>query len=417
MTKILDVYLHDKLTGQLTQNINGGLSFAYTQSYIEKNNPAISFSLPLREEIYHDKQVRPFFSNLLPDTIIRTRLARYLGVSEKNPFSLLEMIGGECAGALSLYPHNMTLSNQENQEEILDHQQLKNIIHFLKQRPLLAGEEGVRLSLAGAQDKIAVGLKNNHITLIRGHQPPTHILKPVIQEIDSSVHNELFCMRLAELLKIKVPKTFIRYVDDIPYFLIERYDRIKDINGKFVRLHQEDFCQAMGIMPEMKYEREGGPGFNQSQDLLHHISCQPAVDQMAFLKRFIFNYLIGNADGHGKNFSLLYINKKPVLSPAYDMLSTAVYPHLAYKMAMKIGNKYTPEEVFWRHWMQLVPNTMIAQRNLSKELYEMSKKIEVKAEKLKSNLIKENISSYIFDDIIAIIRRRSAHILSILPFS
>jgi len=282
---------------------------------------------------------------------------------------------------------------------------------LLKRRPLLAGDDGLRLSLAGAQDKIAVGLHGDKITLIKGTSPTTHILKPVIGDIKDSVHNELFCMRLAKLVGINVPATEIRYVNDTPYFLVERYDRVQDSNGKIRRLHQEDFCQALGIMPEIKYEREGGPGFARCQEVLRTHSAKPAVDQIALLERLIFNYLIGNSDAHGKNFSLLYSGgNKPKLAPAYDLLSTAVYPDLSVKMAMKIGGKYKPDDVCLRHWHKLVPDTAAARKNLEKKLIDMLKICPEKAQVLKIDLEKQNIKSDIFNDLSEIINARAKHI-------
>ncbi len=410
MSRILDVYLHEIFAGQLIQNDSGGLSFTYDENYISESHALLSLSLPLRTEIFEGDVVRAFFSGLLPDDIVRHRLARYLGVSEKNPFSLLEAIGGECAGALSLYPQGQTPpETSQDDAEILDDKKLQDILDLLKRRPLLAGDDGLRLSLAGAQDKIAVGLRDDRIALIRGTTPTTHILKPVIADIKDSVHNELFCMRLAKMMGIDVPSAQIRTAGDTPYFLVERYDRVHD-NRTIKRLHQEDFCQALGIMPDVKYEREGGPSFARCQDVLRDASARPAADQIALLERLIFNYLIGNADAHGKNFSLLYKGNKPELAPAYDLLSTAVYPDLSAKMAMKIGGKYKPDDVFLRHWHKLIPDTAAAKKNLEKQIENMAINCRNKANDLVETLGKDNIRSSIFHDICEVINKRANHI-------
>ncbi len=411
MSRALDVYLHGVYAGQLIQNDVGKLLFTYDTSYVAKEQLALSLSLPVRLKTYEDNIAKAFFSGLLPEDIVCHRLARYLGVSEKNPFALLEAIGGECAGALSIYPEGITPPKPKKMDiEVLDDQKLQDILELLKRRPLLAGTDGLRLSLAGAQDKIAVGVNNKKIALIKGGTPTTHILKPMIADIKDSVQNELFCMRLAKLVGIKVPKTEIRYLNKIPYFLVERYDRQEDENTKIQRLHQEDFCQAMGIMPELKYEREGGPSIMQCQHILRDYSAKPAVDQINFLQCIIFNYLIGNADAHGKNFSLLYRDKMPELSPAYDLLSTAVYPELSKKMAMGIGGKYKPEEIFMRHWQRLVPDTVVAKKNLEKQIKNMAAECLEKADELKKMLEKEGIQSSIFDDIFSVIRQRAEHL-------
>ncbi len=411
MSRVLDVYLHDVLAGQLTQGKGGVLSFAYDGSYVEGGKPAVSISMPLQEQSYDGTEVRAFFSGLLPDDIVRHRLAKYLGVSEKNPFSLLEVIGGECAGALSLYPVGDKPSAAKDADiEVLDDKSLKETLDLLRRRPLLAGDDGLRLSLAGAQDKIAVGMRDGKIALLKGHTPTTHILKPLIEDVKDSVHNEVFCMRLAAMMGIDVPSVEIRWLGDTPYFLIERYDRIKTKADKVQRLHQEDFCQAMGIMPDIKYEREGGPSVADCQTILRANSTRPAVDNLRFLGRVIFNYLIGNADAHGKNYSLLYTNAKPQLAPAYDLLCTSVYPELSIRMAMKIGKKYKPDDVFLRHWNRLVPDTKAAHKNLQSQLIKMADNCMEKAGELRSDFEAQGVNSEIFGDITAVIKQRAKHI-------
>lgn len=410
--RLLDVYLHEKFSGQLVQNEAGGLSFTYAQDYINQNNPALSISLPLRSEPYEGDKVKAFFSGLLPDEIVRHKLARYLGVSERNPFALLEAIGGECAGALSLYPTGQYPPLEDWDDiEILNEQKLSDILELLKRRPFLAGDNGLRLSLAGAQDKMAVGVIDGKIALVKGSRPTTHILKPAITDIKDSVYNELFCMRLAQMVGIEVPTVEVGYNKDHPYFLIKRYDRVQTEDGTVRRLHQEDFCQALGIMPDVKYEREGGPSLNQCQNILLQCAARPAIEQINFLKRVIFNYLIGNADAHGKNFSLLYKGRKPDLAPAYDLLSTAVYSELSSKMAMKIGGKYLPGEVFIRHWHTLVPEKKTATTNLDKQLLSLSNDCMEKSYLLEEELKNSGISSAIFTQIKQVIEKNASHII------
>lgn len=129
------------------------------------------------------------------------------------------------------------------------------------------------------------------------------------------------------------------------------------------------------------------------------------------MRLVIFNYLIGNADAHGKNFSLLYKDGKPVLAPAYDLLSTIIYPNLAKKMAMKIGGKYDPDHVFIRHWMKMVPDTSLAQKTLKKDIEKMCHDTWEKALIVKSELKKEDIQSDVIDQIITVIGKRSDQIL------
>ncbi len=413
MSRILDVYLHEQFVGKLMQDDSGRLQFQYDEKYVFSEEPMpVSLSMPVRLERYEEQKVRAFFSGLLPDDIARYRLARYLGVSEKNPFSLLEAVGGECAGALALYSEGETppLPKIEDTEK-LDSKRLQEILNLLKRRPLLAGEDNVRLSLAGVQDKLAVSLVDDCIAFVRGTTPTSHILKPLIEDVKDSVYNELFCLRLAAQLNIETPRAEIRWLEDMPYFLVERYDRKADSRKKIIRLHQEDFCQALGVLPELKYEREGGPSVLQSLELLQNHSVMPAVDRLAFIQRLIFNYLIGNADAHGKNSSVLFTGRQPKLAPAYDLLSTSIYPNLSIKMAMKIGGKYDPDAVLLGHWHRIVPDTAAAKRALNKALVKMSKDCLEQAHALKSTLKEQGMYSTIFEDICQVIKKRSEHIL------
>jgi serine/threonine-protein kinase HipA len=414
MARILDVWFYGNKAGQLVQDDSGRLQFAYNADYLGSKQPRpLSVSMPVGAAEFEDRVARPFFAGLLPEDLIRRKVAKLLGVSEKNPFSMLEVIGGECAGALSLYPEG-TPPHKENPDDIqiLDEKHLDEIFEHLKRRPLFAGEDGVRLSLAGAQDKLAVRLIGDKLALMRGGAPTTHILKTLISDrhdVTDSVHNELFCLMLAARCGLSVPQAQMRRTPNQPYLLVERYDRRWQGND-VVRLHQEDFCQALSIPPENKYEREGGPGISTCLDEIQKHSIEPLPDRLAFLNVVIFNYLIGNSDAHGKNFSLLYEEGKPRLAQAYDLLSTAVYPELATKMAMKIGGKYDPDEVYLRHWHRLVPDTAVARKAIEKSLADMATTALDQATKLHAELNNENITSPVLDSILALIKKRSTRL-------
>mgnify|MGYP003641007701 CR=1 FL=1 len=406
--KVLDVYLNNAFTGKLIQNDSGVLSFEYDAEYIQTKQAAISVSLPLSVDEYKGDMVKAFFSGLLPEETIREKIAKYLGVSEKNPFALLKAIGGECAGALSLVPEGEVLTSESLDDiQVLNDQELIDLLDLIKRRPMLAGEEKIRLSLAGAQNKLAVSYKDNTVSLVGGAMPTTHILKPMIEHVDDSVHNEYFCMKLAKMVGLSVPDVYLHFAGDTPCYLIERYDRVQNEDGHTVRIHQEDFCQVLGILPEVKYEREGGPNLKTCFELINRYSSKPAVDQIRMLQVTIFNYLIGNVDAHGKNFSFLYTGQKPELSPAYDLLSTAIYPDLSNKMAMKIGGRYKADELCLRHWHRLVPDTKAAESNLEKQLLTLSEKCLEHSTTLKGNLEGRGLSSNVFDSICEVIQKRA----------
>ena len=406
MNQSLDVYLHDRLVGYLEQGAE--LTFTYDADYVAQATCGISLSLPLMREGNRGPHVTAFFAGLLPEDSVRDRVAASLGLSDKNSFALLNAIGGDCAGALALYPHGEKPPKAFDAVEVLDDHRLTEVFALMKRRPMLAGTEGYRLSLAGAQNKLAVGFQDNRVLLIKGGAPTTHILKPPIEHVTGSAHNEFFCMTLAKMVGLDVPEASLQFVDDqTPYYLVARYDRHVTQEGTVTRIHQEDFCQALGLAPDMKYEREGGPSIATCQELITQQTARPAQDHIEFLNRVLFNYLIGNADAHGKNFSLLYRGGRPELAPAYDLLSTAVYPELSEKMAMKIGGLYHPKYVCRRHFHRLVAPTKTAQAALTQQMTKLAQTTKIAAPQLKSTLATKGLACDLFDGIIAVITERA----------
>jgi serine/threonine-protein kinase HipA len=411
----LKVFFNESKAGTLSQDEAGALTFKYDPSYLDNpDSRSVSISMPLQEASYADPVVRPFFSGLLPDEGARQRLAGALGVSAGNAFGLLKVIGGECAGALSLYPDGtLPPSSDDSGLEVLTQLRLEAILGKLRERPLLGGEEGVRLSLAGAQDKLAVCVEGDSIGLAKGGRPTTHILKPVIPGLDGTVENEFFCLRLAARLKLPVATVEIRDKGKIPFLLVERCDRLRQKGGVIKRLHQEDFCQALSVPPELKYEGEGGPGTKRSLDLIERATARPAADRLNFIRALIFHYLVGNADAHAKNYAFLYGGKTPDLAPLYDVVCTAAYPRLAKKQAMALGGRALPDTIQLRHWLTLVPDTRSAQRLLVKDMTELSNRIRAAADKLAVECKEAGIKHEILATVREVIEERAKHLLRI----
>ncbi|NIA28201.1 MAG: type II toxin-antitoxin system HipA family toxin, partial [Desulfobulbaceae bacterium] len=330
-----------ELVGQLIQDDGGQMTFQYDKAWLTKPEPIpLSRSLPLREERFTQKESRAFFGGTLPEESNRKVIARILGISDKNDFAMLEQIGGECAGAISFLPEDEEIRENDDRYRELADDELVRVLRELPCRPLMAGEDGIRLSLAGAQDKIAVRVDNAKISIPRGSAPSTHVLKPAIDTYAGVVFNEAFCMTLANACDLNAAPVEIRKVEDIDYLLAQRFDRIQDNEGNIQRLHQEDFCQALGIPSEIKYQSEGGPKLADSFTLIRDASSAPALDLIALLDAVIFNLLIGNHDAHAKNFSLLYMPDRSIrLAPLYDLVCTVYYMQLTDKMAMKIGGE------------------------------------------------------------------------------
>ena len=383
MTRTLDVYLHHHLVGHLLQDEHGQLGFQYVESWLGTSEAtALSRSLPLRQERFKRNECRGFFAGILPEESKRIMIAKNLGISGKNDFAMLEQIGGECAGAITFIPAGQSLPEREDDYRHLSSTELARILRELPRRPLMAGEEGIRLSLAGAQDKIAVHVSGDVISIPLGGAPSTHILKPAIEHFEGLVFNEALCMKLASAVDLNVAKADIGNVEGIDYLLVERYDRhlVSLVSGgpnKLHRKHQEDFCQALNIVPENKYQNEGGPSLKQCFELLREVSTSAVRDLQGLLDAVIFNYLIGNHDAHGKNFSLLYSGateheRTTRLAPLYDLLSTVYYPELAKKMAMKIGGEYASDSVFPLHFEKLAEEAGLSKPLVKKRVLELA---------------------------------------------
>ena len=353
MMRTLDIWWDGRLVGQLTQNQHGELGFAYAPEWLNDAEALpLSASLPKRADPFSRRECRPFFGGLLPEESQRDAAAQALGVSRANDFALLDRLGGDVAGALQLLPPGdaPTKPALDQRPSPLDDEGLIRVLDALPVRPLLAGEEGLRLSLAGAQSKVPVVLVDGSVALPAPGQPTTHILKPPISRFKATTENEAFVMRLAASIDLDVAPVEPRVVKDRTFLLVQRYDRAIGGDGNVRRIHQEDFCQALGVPPETKYASEGGPTFKDCFELLRRVAARPAVDVLKLLDAVIFNVIAGNADAHGKNFSILYSDEGPRLAPLYDLLATVAYPDLSQKFAMRIGKRATLAELDAKGW-------------------------------------------------------------------
>lgn len=410
MTHELEVWLFENRIGTLSL-FEGRLNFTYAEEWLARpNSVALSCSFPLQAAPFDDHQTRPFFAGLLPEGQMRRLIAQQFQVSRQNDFALLDHIGGECAGAVTITEPSNTLPHLalNNEVEWLSDDELIAILDELPRRPMLAGKDGLRLSLAGAQDKLPVVFDGNRIGLPRNNTPSSHILKPAIQAVEDSVSNEHFCLLLAETMKFKTARSLVHAVGDHRFLLVERYDRTHNASGNLTRLHQEDFCQALGVVPEMKYQNEGGPDLAQCFALVRRVTRPSAPNILRLLDHVIFNALIGNHDAHAKNFSLLITNQGAVLAPLYDVLSTAVYPDLTPKMAMKLGSKYKFSEVEIRHWEQFASSAGLSVAQTRKRIMELAHQLPGVAHKLQNSPDHGFANSQIIEKIVSLIEQRSA---------
>ncbi len=353
MTRALTVWWEGTVVGSLTTDRHDAMRFAYDADWLaDPAAPALSVSLPRRPEPFPPRQCRPFFEGLLPEGAQRDAVAAALGVSRANEFRLLERLGGEVAGALALWPAGETPPRFAAAGPVSApaDDELAALLARLDARPFLAGTPGLRLSLAGAQSKLPVILLDGRIALPAPGQPTTHILKPPIARFVATTENEAFAMRLTARLGLDVAPVEPYVAAGQACLLVTRYDRRREPDVAVRRLHQEDFCQALGIVADRKYAADGGPGFRQCFELVRRACTRPAVEVLKLLDAAIVQVLLGNADAHGKNYSLLLQGGRVELAPLYDLLSTVAYPDLSPNFAMRIARRATLEELRRGDW-------------------------------------------------------------------
>ncbi|WP_144096950.1 type II toxin-antitoxin system HipA family toxin [Croceicoccus sediminis] len=344
----LVVWWDERKAGELSIDKGGAMHFAYAPDWLaDETAPALSHAMPKQQELFKDHACKAVFGGLLPEETQRTAIARALGVSPDNPFRLLEALGGDVAGALAFLPKDEEplQDHSETTPEPLQENELAELLGRLPAVPMLAGEGGARLSLAGAQSKLPVVVTaDGGIAIPRLGEPSTHLIKPEPDRFAGLAANEAFCLALARAVGIDAAHAEWREVAGKPLLLVERYDRMW-IEGKTKRLHQEDFAQALGVPSNRKYAAEGGPTFRDSFALLRSAATRPAREVLKLADAAIFNLIIGNADAHAKNYSLLRReNGEVVLAPLYDLVATHMWKELSPKLAMRFGRAATLEE-------------------------------------------------------------------------
>lgn len=342
--KSLNVFFEDKLVGVFSQNDEMVHSFKYASEWINNEGSfPISISMPLQAEEFGNKVTLAFFENLLPEGNVRAILEKWH--HSEGAFNTLSKYGEDCAGALVI-TSKKTPPKSKTKEANLEIE-LSEIYESIDENKgavdLIADKNPGYLSIAGAQDKFPCIFENGKIYLPKSGEPTTHIVKtPIMMKgIKESVYNEYFCMTLASKIGLNVPSVHV--LEGVhPLFLVERYDR--HLVGKVMkRIHQQDFCQALGILSSEKYESDGGPSFETDFKLMiDTVTARKRVEStFRLIDWFCFNLLIGNNDSHSKNISFLMIDGKYELSPFYDLISTAIYPTLDAKFSFKIGGVST----------------------------------------------------------------------------
>lgn len=346
MSEGLSIWLSGLEVAVVSSARGGKLHLSYTQAALERyalGTPLLSLSLPLTSERYSHGVVKSFLDGLLPEGEPRRAIADGLNVKASDTYSLAEALGRDCAGALVILPVGEAMPSLSTTRLTtpLSQLELEDLVANLRSAPL-GISANVRLSLAGVQDKLTLTrMLDGSWALPNAVTPSTHILKPDIAAYANTVGNEAYCMRFAKHLGLSVANVETIVVNSRNLIVVERFDRIVDQKGTVKRVHQEDFCQALAIPPDKKYQELGGPSLRKVAQILDLAGAE-ALE--ALLQAVTVNVLIGNGDAHGKNFSLIHERPGEIhLAPLYDLVSTYVYGEK--RLAMYIDNVERLESV------------------------------------------------------------------------
>ena len=409
-TGSLDVYLLGRKVGCIDYSSHrNDMRFTYDAEYLaSKDALPLSYALPLRSDPFDSERTTIFFENLLPPDQVRRKLGPILHLSRHNVFGFLEALGGDCAGAISLWPHGETPLSGKERVKRLDEDDAAEILGSLKKRPLYVnGIDGYRISGSGAQNKLIARIVNGHIELPLFGAPSTHIIKPPADGFEDSVHNEYFCQRLAAEIGLSASRAEILELGGGLYYAAERYDR-EIVAGKPRRLHQEDFCQILSVDPEAKYESDGGPSIRQCMEVSRKMRLSP-TSQIALVDSVVFNCIIGNADAHAKNLSIVYHGRRADFAPLYDLVSTSVYPELSQEMAMRIGGDAAFDSISRDSFSRMAEECAVAPKLVLGRLDYIAKRIVPAASRL-ADECNARFPSKVYKQIHSVIQQRLSRI-------
>lgn len=362
--RTLIAVMNGAVIGTVVRERSGRTYFIYDDAWRQRSDAVpLSLSMPPARATHPHAAIDAFLWGLLPDNAqTLSRWASRFHVSARNAFGLLSHMGEDCAGAVQFVPPDQVPALENDAvDDInwLSETQIGARLQLLRQDPSAtrsASDHG-QFSLAGAQPKTALLLRDGRWGVPSGHTPTTHILKPPAEAFDGHAENEHFCLNLARRLGLPVAHSEVQQFDGEPAIVVTRFDRIEH-QGRLIRVHQEDLCQALGVQPTSKYQSEGGPGPIAIAALLRTHSSTPTRDLDTFIDALAFNWLIGGTDAHAKNYSLLFGRGGRVrLAPLYDLGSALPYPSLRQDKlanAMKIGNTYRIRDIRRRHWEKLL---------------------------------------------------------------
>lgn len=359
--------------GEWRAPAGGPMELRYQPSWIEsREGRPLSLSLPLglADVPLRGKEVGWFFDNLLPDrSEVRRRMQQRYSARSLDPFDLLATIGADCVGAVQLLAEDAEPPRIDRIDGTpLDDAGVERVLLASRSTVARLGDDDdFRISLAGAQEKTALLLHEGRFCVPRGATPTTHILKLAIGDADGrdlsgSVENEWLCLQLLRGFGLSVANAEMKTFGETRALVVERFDRKLHSSGTYwLRLPQEDLCQATGTPPERKYESDGGPGLKRIATILR-TSERRDEDLGTLMRAQVLFWLLAAIDGHAKNWSLrILAGGRYHLTPMYDVVSAwpivgqranQVHP-TKLKLAMALWEKnrhYRIHEIGRRHF-------------------------------------------------------------------
>jgi serine/threonine-protein kinase HipA len=407
MTSELVALLDGKEIGRVHNDARGRLTFVYNDEWRKAPDAyPLSLSMPLAAKEHGPSVIRAFLWGLLPDNeIVLGRWATKFQVSARNVFALISHVGEDCAGAVQFVtPERLDAirSVKEDKVEWLGEPDIAKRLQMLRDDHAawrLPRDTG-QFSLAGAQPKTALLLQNKRWGIPSGRIPTTHILKPPTGHFDGHSENEHFCLMLARNLGLPSAQSQVMRFEKEIAIVIERYDR-QHKGNEIVRIHQEDICQALGIVPTERYQNEGGPSAADIVELLRTSSTDRETDVNTFVDAIGFNWLIAGTDAHAKNYSLLLGGGPLVrLAPLYDVASILPYDEFdmqKLKLAMKVGGEYKLSLIGLRHWQKFARETRLNADELIARLGSMAKQLPEEADDARKRAQAEGLDKAIID--------------------
>ena len=398
----LRVLLEGRVVGQLVRGRGRKLSFEYDEAWrLAEDAFPLSLSMPLAAARHEHRPVSAYLWGLLPENpLVLDRWAKQFQVPVTDAFALLAEVGEDCPGAVQFVRSEREadlLASRKTEVEWLDDAQIGDRIRALRENHgawRIPSDTG-QFSLAGAQPKTALLYDGQRYGVPAGRTPTTHILKPPLPELDGHPENEHLCLGLARALGLPSASSTVQKFDREIAIVIERYDRLRQ-GRRWRRIHQEDGCQALSILPTLKYQSEGGPGPKQLIELLRTYSTRAVEDVDTFVDALIFNWLIGGTDAHGKNYSILVGRRGQVrLAPLYDVSSAYAYPRLnahKLKLAMKIGGSYRLRDIDRRRWQAFAREAHVDDAALIARARAMAKALPVEFARLRKQAVREGLT-------------------------